>query len=68
MFVFLQVLKEAKVLVWVFMVQNLPQVAFFIYLMYTVSHAHCQNEFLHFLGPQLISKNVGNRIFKGCGL
>lgn len=31
------VLKEAKVLVWVFMVQNLPQVAFFIYLMYTVA-------------------------------
>ncbi|KAG7519213.1 hypothetical protein JOB18_003999 [Solea senegalensis] len=31
------VLKEAKVLVWVFMVQNLPQVAFFVYLMYTVS-------------------------------
>ncbi|XP_071331427.1 uncharacterized protein [Trachinotus anak] len=30
------VLKEAKVLVWVFMVQNLPQVAFFVYLMYTV--------------------------------
>uniref|UniRef100_A0A4W6CLA1 DUF7789 domain-containing protein n=1 Tax=Lates calcarifer TaxID=8187 RepID=A0A4W6CLA1_LATCA len=31
------VLKEAKVLVWVFMVQNLPQVAFFVYLMYTVA-------------------------------
>uniref|UniRef100_A0A3P9P1E6 DUF7789 domain-containing protein n=1 Tax=Poecilia reticulata TaxID=8081 RepID=A0A3P9P1E6_POERE len=30
------VLKEAKVLVWVFMVQNLPQVAFFIYLLYSV--------------------------------
>lgn len=30
------VLKEAKVLVWIFMVQNLPQVAFFIYLMYSV--------------------------------
>ncbi|KAM7404381.1 hypothetical protein PAMP_011729 [Pampus punctatissimus] len=30
------VLKEAKVLVWVFMVQNLPQVAFFVYLMYTM--------------------------------
>lgn len=30
------VLKEAKVLVGVFMVQNLPQVAFFVYLMYTV--------------------------------
>lgn len=30
------VLKEARVLVWVFMMQNLPQVAFFIYLMYTV--------------------------------
>uniref|UniRef100_A0A3Q1FEX4 Uncharacterized LOC110969135 n=1 Tax=Acanthochromis polyacanthus TaxID=80966 RepID=A0A3Q1FEX4_9TELE len=30
------VLKEAKVLVGIFMMQNLPQVAFFIYLMYTV--------------------------------
>lgn len=30
------VLKEAKVIVWVFMVQNLPQVAFFVYLTYTV--------------------------------
>lgn len=30
------VLKEAKVLVGVFMVQNLPQVAFFLYLMYMV--------------------------------
>ncbi|XP_070824339.1 uncharacterized protein [Chaetodon trifascialis] len=30
------VLKEAKVWVWVFTVQNLPQVAFFVYLMYTV--------------------------------
>ncbi|XP_075946720.1 uncharacterized protein LOC142948522 [Anarhichas minor] len=30
------VLKEVKVLVWVFMVQNLPQLAFFVYLMYTV--------------------------------
>ncbi|XP_059189834.1 uncharacterized protein LOC131972092 [Centropristis striata] len=30
------VLKEAKVLVWVFMVQNLPQLAFFVYLMYMV--------------------------------
>ncbi|XP_017266791.1 uncharacterized protein LOC108233098 [Kryptolebias marmoratus] len=30
------VLKEAKVLVWIFMLQNLPQVAFFCYLMYTV--------------------------------
>uniref|UniRef100_A0A3P8SRY1 DUF7789 domain-containing protein n=2 Tax=Amphiprion percula TaxID=161767 RepID=A0A3P8SRY1_AMPPE len=30
------VLKEAKVLVGVFMMQNLPQVAFFVYLMYTV--------------------------------
>ncbi|XP_029290841.1 uncharacterized protein LOC115010443 isoform X2 [Cottoperca gobio] len=28
------VLKEAKVLVWVFMVQNLPQLAFFVYLMW----------------------------------
>ncbi|XP_068996202.1 uncharacterized protein [Embiotoca jacksoni] len=30
------VLKEVKVLVWVFMAQNLPEVAFFVYLMYTV--------------------------------
>ncbi|KAI3357120.1 hypothetical protein L3Q82_015585, partial [Scortum barcoo] len=30
------VLKEAKVLVWVFMVQNLPQLALFVYLMYMV--------------------------------
>lgn len=30
------VLKEAKVLVWVFMVQNIPQLAFFVYLVYTV--------------------------------
>ncbi|XP_029362405.1 uncharacterized protein LOC115046275 [Echeneis naucrates] len=30
------VLKEAKALVWVFMVQNIPQVAFFVYLMYLV--------------------------------
>ncbi|XP_040904461.1 uncharacterized protein LOC121188674 [Toxotes jaculatrix] len=30
------VLKEAKVLVWIFMVQNLPQGAFFVYLLYTV--------------------------------
>lgn len=30
------VLKESKVLVGVFMMQNLPQVAFFVYLMYTV--------------------------------
>ncbi|KAK5863232.1 hypothetical protein PBY51_000278 [Eleginops maclovinus] len=30
------VLKEAKVLVWVFMVQNLPQLAFFVYIVYTV--------------------------------
>uniref|UniRef100_A0A3P8UVZ5 Uncharacterized LOC103384776 n=1 Tax=Cynoglossus semilaevis TaxID=244447 RepID=A0A3P8UVZ5_CYNSE len=34
------VLKEAKALVWVFMVQNLPQVAFFIYLMYTLYEKH----------------------------
>lgn len=32
-----QVLKESKALVWVFMVQNLPQVAFLVYLMYEVS-------------------------------
>ncbi|XP_071059686.1 uncharacterized protein [Pseudochaenichthys georgianus] len=30
------VLKEAKIFVWVFMVQNLPQLAFFVYLIYTV--------------------------------
>uniref|UniRef100_A0A671UEG2 Uncharacterized LOC115584337 n=1 Tax=Sparus aurata TaxID=8175 RepID=A0A671UEG2_SPAAU len=36
LFVVFQVLKEAKALVWVFMVQNLPQVAFFVYLMYSV--------------------------------
>lgn len=36
-----QVLKEARVLVWAFMVQNLPQVAFFVYLMYTVSFHIC---------------------------
>ncbi|XP_072222624.1 uncharacterized protein [Leuresthes tenuis] len=30
------VLKEAKSLVWVFMVQNLPQLAYFLYLMYMV--------------------------------
>ncbi|XP_029975446.1 uncharacterized protein LOC115408706 [Salarias fasciatus] len=30
------VLKEARVLVWVFMLQNIPQVAFFIYLMFKV--------------------------------
>uniref|UniRef100_A0A3Q0SA91 DUF7789 domain-containing protein n=1 Tax=Amphilophus citrinellus TaxID=61819 RepID=A0A3Q0SA91_AMPCI len=38
------VLKEAKVLVWVFMVLNLPQVAFFVYLMYTVAEKWFQNE------------------------
>ncbi|XP_049919948.1 uncharacterized protein LOC126402215 [Epinephelus moara] len=31
------VLKEAKVLVWVFMVQNLPQLAYFVYLIYTMA-------------------------------
>ncbi|XP_031142126.1 uncharacterized protein LOC116040705 isoform X1 [Sander lucioperca] len=30
------VLKEAKKLVWVFMLLNLPQLAFFVYLIYTV--------------------------------
>lgn len=30
------VLRESKALVWVFMVQNLPQAAFFLYLIYTV--------------------------------
>ncbi|TNM86344.1 uncharacterized protein LOC130530191 [Takifugu flavidus] len=30
------VLKEAKVLVWIFVMQNLPEVAFFVYLMYKV--------------------------------
>uniref|UniRef100_A0A3Q4BNX5 DUF7789 domain-containing protein n=1 Tax=Mola mola TaxID=94237 RepID=A0A3Q4BNX5_MOLML len=37
------VLKEAKVLVWVFMVQNLPQVAFFVYLLYTIIVKWCHN-------------------------
>lgn len=32
----LQVLKEVKVLVWIFVIQNLPEVAFFVYLMYKV--------------------------------
>lgn len=31
-----KVLKEAKVLVWIFVMQNLPEVAFFVYLMYKV--------------------------------
>ncbi|KAJ4934538.1 hypothetical protein JOQ06_007331, partial [Pogonophryne albipinna] len=30
------VLKETKIFVWVFMVQNLPQLAFFVYLIYMV--------------------------------
>ncbi|KAG8002851.1 hypothetical protein GBF38_015444, partial [Nibea albiflora] len=30
----LAVLKEKKIFVWVFMVQNLPEVAFFVYVMY----------------------------------
>lgn len=34
---FFQVLKEAKVLVYIFMVQNVPQVAFCAYLIYMVS-------------------------------
>uniref|UniRef100_A0A1A8A8T6 DUF7789 domain-containing protein n=1 Tax=Nothobranchius furzeri TaxID=105023 RepID=A0A1A8A8T6_NOTFU len=38
------VLKEATVLVWIFMVQNLPQVAFFVYLMYTVVENWFQNK------------------------
>ncbi|XP_053279806.1 uncharacterized protein LOC128441750 [Pleuronectes platessa] len=38
------VLKEAKVLVWVFMLQNLPQVAFFVYLMYTVGEQWFENK------------------------
>lgn len=32
----LQVLKEVKVLVWIFVMQNVPEVAFFVYLMYKV--------------------------------
>lgn len=32
-----QVLKEVRVLVWIFMALNLPQVAFIVYLMYKVS-------------------------------
>uniref|UniRef100_A0A8C8DSJ2 Uncharacterized protein n=1 Tax=Oryzias sinensis TaxID=183150 RepID=A0A8C8DSJ2_9TELE len=35
-----QVLKEAKVLVWVYMVQSLLQLALFVYLMYAVSPRH----------------------------
>lgn len=31
-----QVLKEVKVLVWIFVMQNLPEIAFFVYLMYKV--------------------------------
>uniref|UniRef100_A0A1A7Z3A9 DUF7789 domain-containing protein n=1 Tax=Iconisemion striatum TaxID=60296 RepID=A0A1A7Z3A9_9TELE len=38
------VLKEATVLVWIFMVQNLPQVGFFVYLMYTVVENWFQNK------------------------
>lgn len=38
------VLKEAKVWVWVFMVQNLPQVAFFVYLIYRVAEKWFQDE------------------------
>lgn len=32
----LQVLKEMRVLVWIFVMQNLPEVAFLVYLMYKV--------------------------------
>lgn len=32
-----QVLKEKKIFAWVFMVQNLPEVAFFVYVIYLVS-------------------------------
>ncbi|XP_047209918.1 uncharacterized protein LOC124859363 isoform X3 [Girardinichthys multiradiatus] len=35
---------EVKVLVWFFMVQNLPQVAFFIYLMYSVIEKWFQDQ------------------------
>ncbi|XP_061591038.1 uncharacterized protein LOC133456556 [Cololabis saira] len=38
------VLKEAKILVWSFMVLNLPQVAFFVYLMYTVVEHWLQDD------------------------
>lgn len=37
------VLKEMKVLVWIFMAQNVPQVAFFVYLMYTVGEKWFQD-------------------------
>lgn len=32
-----KVLKEVKPLVWIFVLQNLPELAYFIYLLYTVS-------------------------------
>uniref|UniRef100_A0A4W5L364 DUF7789 domain-containing protein n=1 Tax=Hucho hucho TaxID=62062 RepID=A0A4W5L364_9TELE len=32
-----QVLKEPKQLVWVFILQNVPEVAYFLYLMYRIS-------------------------------
>ncbi|KAL1021093.1 hypothetical protein UPYG_G00008740 [Umbra pygmaea] len=31
------VLKESKMLVWIFILQNLPEVAYFVYLMYRIS-------------------------------
>ncbi|XP_029012618.1 uncharacterized protein LOC114858982 [Betta splendens] len=37
------VLKEAKVLVWIFMVQNLPQVAFFVYVVYMTAEKWSQD-------------------------
>lgn len=34
---FLQILKELKPLVWIFLSQNVPEVAYLIYLLYMVS-------------------------------
>lgn len=33
---FIQILKELKPLVWIFLLQNLPEVAYLIYLLYKV--------------------------------
>lgn len=34
----LQILKELKPLVWIFLSQNVPEVVYLIYLLYTVIH------------------------------
>ena len=39
----LQVLKEAKVLLWAFVMLNIPEVAYFVYLMYRVSREQIQS-------------------------